>query len=81
LSTVIISISSAEFSSRMTAMREWLNLHRCEPSRFTYDLSGEDEFSIRLDFNTGGEAEAFERCFNGKSEHRAAGRSAMWHFK
>jgi hypothetical protein len=48
----------------------------------TYDPSGEEEFSIRLNFETAEEAEAFDRSFNGKGGcHDAACLVAMRHFK
>jgi hypothetical protein len=38
--TVIIKLpAEADFSSEMAEMREWLDKHRCAPSRFKYDLA------------------------------------------
>src|SRR6516162_9913279 len=40
--TVIMKLpAEADFSSEMAAMREWLDKHRCAPSRFKYDLAQE----------------------------------------
>ena len=45
-------------------MRQWLNRHRCEPSKFTYDLSDDETFTIRLSFEKKEEAQAFNQYFN-----------------
>jgi hypothetical protein len=49
---------------RMTAMREWLDHHRFEPSKFlyTFDASG---ILFQVDFPTEAEAIAFARKFGG----------------
>ncbi|HZS84601.1 MAG TPA: hypothetical protein VFA50_17130 [Stellaceae bacterium] len=46
-------------------MRVWLDQHRCEPSRFLYDLEN-GEAVIRLDFKITREADAFAARFDGR---------------
>jgi hypothetical protein len=48
--------------AEMAAMRDWLNQHRCEPSRFDCRKSG-DCFSIDVGFDQPEEAAAFEKRF------------------
>ena len=62
--TVTLKVPVAAFASQMAMMREWLNDRRCEPSRFTYDPSGDNVFALRLDFSRGEDAEAFGKRFD-----------------
>ena len=54
----------ADLSSEMAGMREWLDKHRCAPSRFKYDLSQESVI-IQVEFTREEEVEIFKRYFEG----------------
>jgi hypothetical protein len=56
--TITIKLApEADFSSEMAGMREWLDTHRCAPTRFTYDLA-QDNVIIQVEFNKEGEVES-----------------------
>jgi hypothetical protein len=67
--TVIMKLPpEADFSSEMAGMREWLDKHRCAPSRFKYDLAQESVI-IQVEFTREEEVEIFKRYFDrGKGE-------------
>jgi hypothetical protein len=59
--TVIMRLPpEADFSSEMAGMREWLDKHRCAPSRFEYDLAQEGVI-ISVEFNREEEVAVFKR--------------------
>jgi hypothetical protein len=66
--TVVVRLNDADLSSQMAAMREWLDLNRCQPARFVYDQSG-DALVISVAFSDATEAKAFAARFDG---HEAA---------
>jgi len=69
--TVAVKVFLPEFNEQMTAMREWLDNHRYEPSRF-YSTKYADYSVVCLDFNKDAEAELFRQHFDhGQIAHRA----------
>ena len=63
MTTVLIRVPTGELSEKMAGMREWLNEHRYEPSKFTCDQYG-SIFAVCVDFSNDGEAEAFKNRFS-----------------
>ena len=64
--TIIVRLpSEANFSFEMAAMREWLDKHRCAPSRFKYHRELESVI-IQVEFSKEEEAEVFKRYFDGR---------------
>jgi hypothetical protein len=62
--TIIVKLPpEADFSSEMAGMREWLDKHRCAPSRFEYHLAQESVI-IQVQFNNEEEAEVFKGYFD-----------------
>jgi len=61
MTTVLIRVPTGELSEKMAGMREWLNEHRSEPSKFTCDRYG-SIFAVCVDFSNDGEAEAFQKA-------------------
>jgi hypothetical protein len=59
----------ADLSSATATMREWLDKHRCAPSRFKYHLAHEGVI-IQVEFNKKEEAEVFKRYFESDLEFR-----------
>jgi hypothetical protein len=58
-------------TARMTAMREWLDHRRFEPSTFRYTFTGPDGFTaagilFEMDFSVEAEALAFASEFGGR---------------
>jgi hypothetical protein len=62
--SVMVRIFAAEFSATMTAIREWLDANRYEPTRYKYDHN-EDAVLVTVDFPTGVAAKAFAVRFDG----------------
>ena len=62
MTTVLIRVPTGELSKKMASMREWLNEHRYEPSKFTCDQY-RSIFAVCVDFSNDGEAEAFKSRF------------------
>jgi len=61
MQTVIMKLPpEADFSSEMAGMREWLDKHRCTPSRFKYDLA-QERVIVQVEFNREEEVEVFKR--------------------
>jgi hypothetical protein len=50
MTTVLIRVTTGELSEKMAGMREWLNEHRYEPSKFTCDQYG-SIFAVCVDFS------------------------------
>ena len=63
--TVVVRLKNADLSSQMAAMREWLDLNRCQPARFVYDQSG-DALVISVAFSDATEAKSFAAQFDGQ---------------
>jgi hypothetical protein len=53
-----------DLTGRLTDMRAWLDMHRYEPSTFTYFFL-DPGLRIRVTFKIDGEAEAFAQRFGG----------------
>jgi hypothetical protein len=62
--TVSVWLSADGFSAGMATMREWLDRHRYEPTRFKYDQD-EDAVVVSVDFPTDAAAQAFATRFGG----------------
>jgi len=62
--SVTVRLCAAEFAARMTAMSEWLDTNRYEPTRYKYD-HGEDAVLVTVDFTAEQAAEAFAARFDG----------------
>ena len=61
MQTIIMKMPpEADFSSEMVGMREWLDKHRCAPSRFKYDLA-QERVIIQVEFDREEEVEVFKR--------------------
>ena len=63
--TVVVQFDNRELASQMAAMREWLDNHRCAPSKFVYDQTA-DALVASVEFPEDGEADAFATRFNGQ---------------
>ena len=57
-------ISATEFSATMTAIREWLDANRYQPTRYKYDHN-EDAVLVTVDFPAVAAAKAFAMRFDG----------------
>ena len=62
--SVPVRIRAAEFSATMTAIGEWLEANRYEPTRYKYDHY-EDTVLVTVDFAAEVAAEAFATRFDG----------------
>ena len=62
--SVTVRIRAAGFSATMTAMREWLDANRYEPTRYKYDHN-EDAVLVTVDFPAEVAARAFAMRFDG----------------
>jgi hypothetical protein len=65
--SVTVRIRAPEFSSTMTAMREWLDANRYEPTRYKYDHE-EDAVLVTVDLLAEVVARAFAMRFGGAYE-------------
>ena len=62
--SVMVRLRADEFSAQMTAMGEWLDANRYEPTRYKYDHY-EDSVVVTVDFPAEMAAEAFATRFDG----------------
>ena len=62
--SVTVRLRVAQFSAMMTAMREWLDANRYEPTMYKYDHN-EDTVLVTVDFAAELAAEAFATHFDG----------------
>ena len=62
--SVTVRIRAAEFSATMTAIGEWLDANRYEPTRYKYDHQ-EDVVLVTVDFPAAVAAETFAMRFDG----------------
>jgi len=62
--SVTVRIRAAEFSATMTAIGEWLEANRYQPTRYKYDHY-KDTVLVTLDFTAEVPAEAFTMRFDG----------------
>ena len=61
-----VRVLAADLARKMVLMREWLDLNRCEPTRFECGKNGA-EVVMFVAFSSGVTAEGFARCFGGES--------------
>jgi hypothetical protein len=66
--SVTIRIGAAEFSATMTAIGEWLDASRHNPTRYKYDHT-DDAVLVTVDFAAEVAAKAFAMRFNGVVAH------------
>ena len=62
--SVTVRIRAAEFSATMTAIGEWLDANRYEPTRYKYNHN-KDAVLVTVDFPEAVTAEAFAMRFDG----------------
>jgi hypothetical protein len=62
--SITVRIRAAEFSATMTAIGEWLDANRYEPTRYKYDHD-EDVVLVTVDFPVEVAAQAFAMRFHG----------------
>lgn len=61
--TIVIRLPGADLAAEMAEMRNWLDEHRCEPTKFTCAQEGRSTV-ISADFNGDAEARAFKDRFD-----------------
>jgi hypothetical protein len=59
---VTVRVLAADLAREMVAMREWLDLNQCEPTRFDCDTNGA-EVVLFVGFSTSVAAAGFARRF------------------
>jgi hypothetical protein len=64
MKTIVVRVDDRGLSKQMTAMREWLDRHGCEPAKFVYDQTG-NALVISVAFPDAAEAAAFATHFDG----------------
>ena len=62
--SVSVRVPAVEFGATMTAIGEWLNVNRYEPTRYKYDHN-EDDVLVTVDFAAEVAAKAFAARFDG----------------
>ena len=62
--SVTVRIRAGEFSASMTAIGEWLDANRYQPTRYKYDHN-EDAVLVTVDFPAEAAADAFAMRFEG----------------
>lgn len=62
--SVTVRVPATEFGATMTAIGEWLNINRYEPTRYKYDHNEEDVL-VTIDFAAEVAAMAFAARFDG----------------
>ena len=67
--TVTVRVDAADLSRQMAAMREWLDRHRYEPTRFACDQDG-NAVVVSVEFSNEREGEAFASHFDGQEPQR-----------
>jgi hypothetical protein len=71
-------MDAADLSRQMAAMREWLDRHRYEPTRFVCDRNG-NAVVVFVEFPNEREGEAFASHFGGQEpQPPAAGQKLRW---
>ena len=66
MKSVTVRVPASDLARAMVLMREWLDLHRCEPTSFDCGTNGA-EVALLVGFSTGGAAKGFARRFGGES--------------
>ena len=64
--SVTVRVLARDLAREMVLMREWLDLNRCEPTRFDCGKNGA-EVVLFVDFSSALAAEGFARRFGGES--------------
>jgi hypothetical protein len=67
--TVTVRMDAADLSRQMAAMREWLDRHRYEPTRFACDQDG-NAVVVSVEFPNEREGEAFASHFDDQEPQR-----------
>jgi len=67
---VTVRVPAADLARAMVVMREWLDLNRCEPTRFDCGMKGA---VLSVDFSTGSAADGFARRFGAKTRSLTSG--------
>jgi hypothetical protein len=62
--SITVRIRAVEFSATMTAIGEWLDANRYEPTRYKYDHD-EDAVLVTINFPVAVAAQAFAMRFDG----------------
>ena len=62
--SVTIRVCAGEFSATMTAIREWFDVNRYQPTRYKYDHD-ENAVLVTVDFPVVAAAKAFAMRFGG----------------
>jgi len=65
VNTIVVRVYAADLSTEMSKMRDWLNKHGCEPTRFDCRQCG-TSFELNLDFSKDEEGRAFRNHFCGR---------------
>ena len=78
--SITVWIRAAEFSATMTAIGEWLDANRYEPTRYKYDHD-EDAVLVTVDFPVEVAAQAFAMRLDGvyRLPRRAASPDSRCH--
>jgi hypothetical protein len=66
MKSVTVRVPASDLARAMVMMREWLDLHRCEPTSFDCGTNGA-EVALLVGFSTGGAAKGFAKRFGGES--------------
>jgi hypothetical protein len=66
MKNVTVRVPASDLAHAMVLMREWLDLHRCEPTSFDCGTNGA-EVALLVGFSTGGAAKGFARRFGSES--------------
>jgi hypothetical protein len=69
--TVTVRVDAADLSRQMAAMREWLDRHRYEPTRFACDQDG-DAVIVCVEFRNDRQGEAFASHFDDQEPQGAS---------
>jgi hypothetical protein len=65
MKSVMVRVPAADLARAMVVMREWLDLHRCAPTRFDCGTNG-TEVVLFVGFGTGRAAKGFASRFGGE---------------
>ena len=68
---VAVRVMGADFAKQMVSMRDWLDRHRRQPTRFVYNQA-EGEVVASVECPDDGDAEAFAIRFEGESRVRSS---------
>ena len=68
MQVIEIRVSALDFGATLSEMREFLDRHRADPTRFETSSDGPGTILIRAEFNGSDVAELFRREFDGGTE-------------